>query len=406
MTHSVRGNKSKPMAQLTKNCSVAIIGIAFSSIALAQLPFPTPEAPNIDAEAYILIDANSGEVLAEQNADARRDPASLTKMMTSYVVGKAIEAKRISDSDMVLVGKNAWATGNPVLKGSSLMFLKPGDMVSVADLNKGIIIQSGNDACIAIAEHIAGSQNSFVDLMNNYAEQLGLTQTRFGTVHGLDADGQYTTARDMAFLGRALIHDLPNEYAIYKQKEYVFNNIKQMNRNGLLWDSTLSVDGIKTGHTNLAGYNLVASAVDGNTRLISAVLGGRTFKGREEESKKLLVWGFRSFETANPVKIGQPLAEETIWYGEQNHIKIGAPDGVFLTVPKGQAANVQLRYKLDDKYLTAPLAQNVKVGSMQFVLNNTVIAEKPLLTLEPVEEAGFFSRIWDFIKLTFHRIFS
>ena len=209
----------------------------------------TVAAPQLDARAWILMDYASGKVLAEGNADEKLDPASLTKLMTSYVVGQALKAGKIHLTDMVTIGKDAWATGNPELRGSSLMFLKPGDLVSVEDLNKGVIIQSGNDASIAIADYVAGSQDSFVGLMNNYAQKLGLTSTTFKTVHGLDAPGQFSTARDMALLGKALIHDVPDEYAIHKEKEFTFNKIKQPNRNRLLWSSNLNVDGMKTGTT-------------------------------------------------------------------------------------------------------------------------------------------------------------
>lgn len=394
----------KKQLSLKFKYSLAVLALAIGT-AHADISFPTPDAPKLDAEAYVLIDANSGEILAQYNADTRRDPASLTKMMTSYVVGEAIKSKRISTTDIVTISKDAWATGNPVLKGSSLMFLKPGDQVPVSELNKGIIIQSGNDACIAMAEHVAGSQDAFVNLMNNYAEQLGLTNTHFQTVHGLDAAGQYTTAKDIAFLGRALIKDLPEEYAVYKEKEFTFNNIKQTNRNGLLWDTSLNVDGIKTGHTNAAGYNLVGSAVEGNTRLISAVLGGRTFKGREEESKKLLTWGFRFFETATPLKANKPLVNETIWYGDENSVALGSLEDVYVTVPRGRAAELQVNYKLNDAYLSAPLEQGAEVGKMQFMLDDQVIAEKPLVALETVEETGFFGSIWDYIKLKFHQWF-
>lgn len=384
--------------------SLILLTLSLSS-AYADVNFPTAEAPKIDAEAYILIDANSGEILAEYNAETKRDPASLTKMMTSYVIGEAIKSNRITENDIVTISKDAWATGNPVLKGSSLMFLKPGDKVSVADLNKGIIIQSGNDACIAMAEYVAGSQDSFVNLMNTYSQQLGLTNTHFQTVHGLDAAGQYTTAKDMALLGKALIQNLPQEYEIYSHKDFTFNNIKQNNRNGLLWDTSLNVDGIKTGHTNAAGYNLVGSAVEGNTRLISAVLGGRTYKGREEESKKLLTWGFRFFETATPLKANIPLVNETIWYGKNNTVPLGSLDNVYITVPRGQAANLKVTQQLNDKYLTAPITKGTEVGKMQFILDDKVIAEKPLVVLETVEETGFFGSVWDYIKLKFHQWF-
>ncbi|CAK8736411.1 D-alanyl-D-alanine carboxypeptidase DacA [Sodalis praecaptivus] len=274
--------------------TVLVMGVVSASFADdVNLKTMIPGVPQIDAESYILIDYNSGKVLAEMNADARRDPASLTKMMTSYVIGQAIKAGKITPNDVVTVNKDAWATGNPVFKGSSLMFLKPGDRVPVSQLNRGIILQSGNDACVAMADYVAGSQDAFVGLMNNYVSALGLQNTHFETVHGLDAPGQFSSARDMAMIGKALIRDVPDEYATYKEKEFTFNNIRQMNRNGLLWDSNLNVDGIKTGHTESAGYNLVASATEGQMRLISAVLGGHSMKGRENESRKLLTWGFR-----------------------------------------------------------------------------------------------------------------
>ncbi|MDF7670761.1 serine hydrolase [Orbaceae bacterium ESL0721] len=386
--------------------SLAMLTLAFCSFAQADMPFPIPNIPQLDAESYILIDAKSGEILAEYNALQQRDPASLTKMMTSYVVGQALQSGNIKNDDMVVVSKDAWATGNPALKGSSLMFLEVGKTVSVADLNKGIIVQSGNDACIAMAEHIAGSQGAFVNLMNDYAKKIGLEHSHFETVHGLDAPGQYTTAKDMAFLGRALIRDLPDEYAIYKEKEFTYTLAKpQRNRNGLLWDTTLNVDGIKTGHTNAAGYNLVASAVDGNTRLISAVLGGRTYKGREEESKKLLVWGFRFFETANPVKSETPLVMAPIWFGAENNLQLGSVDAIYVTVPKGRAADVKIKYSVDN-YIYAPIAKGAKVGSMQFLLDDKVISEQPLVALQNIEKTGFFGTILDWIGLQFHKLFS
>ena len=386
--------------------SFGLLSLAICSSASAEMIFPIPAIPQLDAEAYILMDAKSGEILAQYNAEQQRDPASLTKMMTSYVVGQALESGRIKNDDMVLVSKDAWATGNPALKGSSLMFLEVGKTVRVSDLNKGIIIQSGNDACIAMAEHVAGSQGAFVNLMNEYAKKIGLQHTHFETVHGLDAPGQYTTAKDMALLGQALIRDLPTEYAIYKEKEFTYNLSKpQLNRNGLLWDTSLNVDGIKTGHTAAAGYNLVASAVDGNTRLISAVLGGRTFKGREEESKKLLTWGFRFFETANPVKPNDPLVNKSVWYGDQNEVKLGSINGAYITVPKGRAADVKVQYSIDD-YIYAPISKGTTVGKIQFLLDDKVINEQPLVALENVEETGFFGGIWDWIKLQFHKFFN
>lgn len=278
--------------------------------------------PGVDARAWILMDYASGKVLAEGNADEKLDPASLTKIMTSYVVGQALKAGKIKLTDMVTVGKDAWATGT-ALRGSSVMFLKPGDQVSVADLNKGIIIQSGNDACIALADYVAGSQESFIGLMNAYAKRLGLTNTTFQTVHGLDAPGQFSTARDMALLGKALIHDVPDEYAIHKEKEFTFNNIRQPNRNRLLWSTNLHVDGMKTGTTAGAGYNLVASATQGDMRLISVVLGAKTDRIRFNESEKLLTWGFRFFETVTPIKPDATFVTQRVWFGDKREVNLG-----------------------------------------------------------------------------------
>lgn len=364
-----------------------------------------PGVPQIDAEAYILMDYNSGKVLAEMNADTRRNPASLTKMMTSYVIGQAIKSGKIGPEDMVTVGKDAWATGNPEFKGSSLMFLKPGDRVPVSKLTRGINLQSGNDACVAMADYVAGSQDSFVNLMNNYVKALGLQNTHFKTVHGLDAEGQFSSARDMALIGQALIRDVPDEYAIYKEKEFTFNNIRQTNRNGLLWDTSLNVDGIKTGHTEAAGYNLVASATDGQMRLISTVLGGHTFKGRETESKKLLTWGFRFFETVAPLKVGKEFASEPVWFGDSDRVQLGVDKDVYLTIPRGRMKDLKASYVLNTPEIHAPLAKNQVVGTINFQLDGKTIDQRPLVIMNEVKEGGFFGRMVDYIRLMFHRWF-
>ncbi|CAK9885754.1 MAG: D-alanyl-D-alanine carboxypeptidase DacA [Candidatus Erwinia impunctatus] len=364
-----------------------------------------PGVPDIDAEAYILIDYNSGKVLAEKNADTRRDPASLTKMMTSYVIGQAVKAGKIHQDDIVTVNKDAWATGNPVFKGSSLMFLKPGDRVAVSALTRGIVLQSGNDACVAMADYVAGSQDAFVSLMNNYVKVLGLKNTHFQTVHGLDAEGQYSSARDMALIGQALIRDVPDEYAIYKEKEFTFNNIRQTNRNGLLWDTSLQVDGIKTGHTEAAGYNLVASATEGQMRLISTVMGGHTFKGRETESKKLLTWGFRFFETVAPLKADKEFASEPVWFGNSDRVKLGVAEDVYLTIPRGRMKDLKASYTLTNTELHAPLAKNQVVGTINFQLDGKEIEQRTLVVLNDMPEGGFFSRLIDHIRLMFHRWF-
>jgi D-alanyl-D-alanine carboxypeptidase (penicillin-binding protein 5/6) len=365
----------------------------------------TADAPQVDARAWILMDYASGKVLAEGNADEKLDPASLTKLMTSYVVGQALKAGKIHLTDMVTIGKDAWATGNPVLRGSSLMFLKPGDLVSVEDLNKGVIIQSGNDASIAIADYVAGSQDSFVSLMNNYAQKLNLTSTTFKTVHGLDAPGQFSTARDMALLGKALIHDVPEEYAIHKEKEFTFNKIKQPNRNRLLWSSNLNVDGMKTGTTAGAGYNLVASATQGDMRLISVVLGTKTDRIRFNESEKLLTWGFRFYETVTPIKPDATFVTQRVWFGDANEVKLGAGEAGSVTIPRGQLKNLKASFTLTEPQLTAPLKKGQVVGAIDFQLNGKSIEQRPLMVMEAVEEGGFFSRMWDFVLMKFHTWF-
>lgn len=365
----------------------------------------TPAAPPVDARAWILMDYASGKVLAEGNADEKLDPASLTKLMTSYVVGQALKAGKIHLTDTVTVGKDAWATGNPALRGSSLMFLKPGDQVSVADLNKGVIIQSGNDASIAIADYVAGSQDSFVSLMNSYAQKLGLTNTTFKTVHGLDAPGQFSTARDMALLGKALIHDVPDEYAIHKEKEFTFNKIRQPNRNRLLWSTSMNVDGMKTGTTEGAGYNLVASATQGDMRLISVVLGAKTDRIRFNESEKLLTWGFRFFETVTPVKPDATFVSQRVWFGDSSEVKLGAGEAGSITIPKGQFKNLKASFILNQPELEAPLKKGQVVGTINFQLNDKTIEQRPLVVMEAVNEAGFFGRMWDFVLLKFHQWF-
>ena len=380
--------------------------------ALLILLAPTVQAaeqptapPSVDARAWILMDYASGKVLAEGNADEKLDPASLTKIMTSYVVGQALKAGKINLNDMVTVGKDAWATGNPALRGSSVMFLKPGDQVAVSDLNKGVIIQSGNDACIALADYVAGSQESFIGLMNGYAKKLGLTNTTFQTVHGLDAAGQFSTARDMALLGKALIHDVPEEYAIHKEKEFTFNKIRQPNRNRLLWSTNLNVDGMKTGTTAGAGYNLVASATQGDMRLISVVLGAKTDRIRFNESEKLLTWGFRFFETVNPIKAGKEFASEPAWFGDNDRASLGVDKDVYLTIPRGRMKDLKASYVLNNAELHAPLQKNQVVGTINFQLDGKTIDQRPLVVLQEIPEGNFFGKIIDYIKLMFHHWF-
>ncbi|MBV4367736.1 serine hydrolase [Erwiniaceae bacterium CMYE1] len=389
----------------------AVIGtVMLPVLCLVSLPYSQaaepPAPPQIEAKAWILMDYHSGKVLTEFNADSRHDPASLTKIMASYVIGQAIKAGKIHDDDLVTVGKDAWATGNPLLKGSSLMFLKPGDRIPVSELNKGIVIQSGNDASIALADYVAGSQDSFVGLMNGYVRALGLNNTHFKTVHGLDSDGQYSTARDMALLGQALIRDVPAEYALHKEKEFTFNRIKQHNRNRLLWSTNLNVDGIKTGHTAGAGNNLVASATEGDQRLISVVLGAATDAIRFRESEKLLTWGFRFYETVTPIKADKPFATQRVWYGDRKEVNLGVAKDAALTLPKGELKNLKASFVLNEPQLTAPLAKNQAVGTIDFQLNGKTIEQRPLVVMDEVKEGGFFSRIGDFILMKLNGWFS
>ncbi len=375
-----------------------MVALLLVSPSLVQADQPS-NAPQIDAKAWILMDYNSGKVLAESHADDRLDPASLTKMMTSYVIGQALKSGKIKSTDMVSIGQDAWATGNPQLRGSSLMFLKPGDQVSVSDLNKGIVVQSGNDACIALADYVAGSQGAFIELMNNYVKQLGLQNTHFSTVHGLDEPGQYSTARDMALIGQALIRDVPDEYALNSEKEFAFNKIRQPNRNRLLWSTDLHVDGIKTGYTSGAGNNLVASATSGNMRLISVVLGAKTDAIRFRESEKLLNWGFQFYETVSPIKSDKPFVQQRVWFGDTKYADLGVIKDPAVTVPKGQVNNLKAGYTLNSPALEAPLTKGQVVGTVNFQLDGKVIEQKQLVVLEDVKQGGFFSRIWDYISL-------
>ncbi|KAA8729567.1 serine hydrolase [Ewingella americana] len=393
-----------PKFQRTFQCALGG-GVMLLALPAAQAD-TNPVAPQINAKSWVLMDYNSGKILTESNPDARLDPASLTKIMVSYVVGQAIKSGKVTPDDMVSVGQDAWATGNPVLRGSSLMFLKPGDKVPVSELNKGIVIQSGNDASIALADYIAGSQDSFVSLMNRYSQQLKLDNTHFKTVHGLDADGQYSSAKDMALLSQALIRDTPDEYALHKEKEFTFNRIRQINRNRLLWSSNLNVDGIKTGYTSGAGYNLVSSASDpSGMRLIAVVMGAPSDRIRFSESESLLTWGFRFFETLTPIKAGNAFTTQRVWFGEEKMVPLGVAEDASLTMPKGQLKNLKASFNLTNKELEAPLSKNQVVGTVDFSLDGKVIDSRPLVALQEVKEGGFFSRIWDFVMMKISGLF-
>ncbi|MCL1142022.1 serine hydrolase [Shewanella gaetbuli] len=363
-----------------------------------RAPMVMPDAPNVAAKAYVLMDYYSGRVIAEENAYESLNPASLTKMLTSYVIGHEVKVGNISLDDDVLITKNAWSKNFP---DSSKMFIEVGKTVKVADLNRGIIIQSGNDACVAMAEHIAGTEDAFVDLMNSWAKQLGMNDSYFENSHGLDSDNHKTTAYDMAILGAALIRDVPEEYRVYSEKSFTFNGIKQYNRNGLLWDKSLNVDGIKTGHTSGAGYNLVTSATnDEGMRLVTVVMGTNSESARKAESKKLLNYGFRFFETITPYRAGDTFVSQKIWYGDVENVDLGVMTDTPLTIPRGQAKQLQANFELT-KPLTAPLAKGETVGRVYFQLDGKDIAQFPLVTLNTVQEGSWVSKLMDYFKQLF-----
>lgn len=367
----------------------------------AAAPIVMPDAPQIAAKGYVLMDFHSGKILASKEADTKLSPASLTKMMTSYVIGQELARGNISPDDDVVISKNAWAKNFP---DSSKMFIEVGTTVKVEDLNRGIIIQSGNDACVAMAEHIAGSEDAFVDLMNAWASSLQMTNTHFANVHGLDDPNLYSTPHDMAKLGQALIRDVPDEYKIYSEQKYTYNGITQYNRNGLLWDKSMNVDGIKTGHTSNAGYSLVSSATEGQMRLVAVVMGTKDANARKSESKKLLSYGFRFFETVAPHKKGETFVEEQIWMGDKSTVALGVDEDTYVTLPRGQAKNLTASFVLE-KELKAPINKGDVVGKLYYQVDGEDVAQYPLLALENVEEGSLFSRLWDYIVLLFKGLF-
>lgn len=380
------------VSQLTR--AVALLAGLVTVAANASI---IPPAPQVNANGYILVDYTTGYVIAEGNADEHLAPASLTKMMTSYIIGREIQDGRVSPNDLVTISENAWAKNFPE---SSKMFIEVGKQISVADLNRGIIISSGNDACVAMAEHIAGSESAFADLMNNYAFELGMTNSNFMNSHGLPDPEQYTTARDMATMGIALIRDVPEEYAIYSEKEFTFNNIKQYNRNSLLWDASMNVDGIKTGHTQEAGYSLVTSAVEGDTRLVAVVMGTSSEQARKVESKKLLNYGFRYYETVQAYSAGDSFVDQRVWGGEQDTVALGIANDAVMTLPRGQRDNLKASIELAQE-LEAPIAKGTEVGTVSIQLEGETLVSYPLVTLNEVAEGGMFKQLTDWVLRKF-----
>jgi len=371
----------------------------FAAAQSAVIPAP----PQVAAQAYLLVDAHTGAVLVEHNADLPLPPASLVKMMTAYVLAGEIESGRVNADDLVTVSRNAWSQ-NPVFAGSSLMWIEPGKPVSIRELEYGIIISSGNDATVAVAEHLAGSEAAFAEMMNSYAQALGMHSSHFVNSHGLPAEGQVVTARDLAKLSAAMINDFPEHYALYREREFTYNNIRQYNRNSLLGEDS-TVDGIKTGFTRESGYCLVASAERNGMRLISVVLGTRSPAVRKNETRGLLNYGFRFYETASLFEPEQILAEPRLWKGVQDSVAVGVLDAAKVTLPRGQREQLQTDMELQSA-VAAPISRGDSLGTVRLSLDGQLVFEAPLVALETVEQAGFFARVWDSIKMWISKLFS
>jgi D-alanyl-D-alanine carboxypeptidase (penicillin-binding protein 5/6) len=371
---------------------------------------PAPAAPSValtppevPGSAWVLMDFESGQVLAENNSRAPLDPASITKVMTSYVVADALSKGDIKLEDEVFISERAWRQGGAGTDGS-FSGLQVNAKAKLDDIIHGLVIQSGNDASIALAEHIAGTEEAFADLMNQYAKRLGMNDSHFVNSHGLTAEGHKMSAYDIALLSRALIRDHPEHYALYSIEEYTYGGIKQYNRNGLLFRDS-SVDGIKTGHTEAAGYCLAASAKRGDQRLISVVMGikgsrNEGFKQREDANQALLNWGFRAFETHKLYSAGQTVAEPEVWRGANDTAPLGVARDLYVTIPRGRYAELKAEMGVPP-LLIAPLAEGQEVGSVKVNLGAQVVADMPLVSLQAQEEAGFFRRTWHDVLLLF-----
>ena len=359
-----------------------------------------PPAPKLPADAYFLMDATTGQVLVDHNGDLALPPASLTKIMTSYVLAEEVEAGRASLDDMITVSRKAWSQ-NPTFNGSSLMWIEPGKQVSLADLERGIVISSGNDASVAVAEHLAGTEASFVDVMNQLALELGLTNTIFRNPHGLPHPEHRSTARDLAKLSVALINSYPEHYEIYKERSFTYNGIKQFNRNSLL-RSDSTVDGLKTGYTSEAGYGLVASAQRDDMRLVSVVLGSASTRSRTSESSSLLNYGFRFFQNLRPLSAEVTLVEPKVWKGAADSVYAGVLESIVLTVPRERsAADIEI---ITDEQLEAPLSRGDEIGMVRVVRGGELIYETPLVVLEDVPSGGFLKRLIDALILWFQNL--
>ena len=380
------------------------VALPFAAIAQSTPPppppkgMPIPAAPTLSANSYILVDFNSGYVLVESDPDMPVEPASITKVMTSYIVFSELANGNIKLTDTVTVSETAWRTGG------SRMFIEPSMQPTVEQLLKGMVIQSGNDASVALAEHLAGTEEAFAGLMNHYAEQLGMTNSNFMNATGLPHENHFTTARDVATLSIALIKNFPDFYQWYSEKEYSFNNIRQHNRNNLLWRDP-AVDGLKTGHTEAAGYCLAASAMRDGMRLISVVLGSGSETSRVNESQTLLNYGFRFFETIQLYKAGQELAQGKVWKGEGDQIRLGIHDELFITIPRGRYDDLDAQVEMRPE-LIAPIVEGEQVGQISIRIEDVEITSRGLVALESIPEAGFFGRTWDSMTMWFGELLS
>lgn len=359
----------------------------------ATSPTKNSNVPTIAAQSYLLQDFHSGQILLEKEADTQIDPASLTKIMTAYIVFEQLREGKIQLTDEVKISEKAWRSIG------SRMYLEVSTKVSVDLLLKGMIIQSGNDAAIALAEHIAGSEEKFVAIMNEYTQKLGLTHTYYTNCTGLTAEGHYSTARDLGRIARKLIQDFPEYYRLYSEKEFTYDHVTQSNRNLLLWRDK-SVDGLKTGYTEAAGYCLIASAKRGGMRLISVMLGTTSKKARADESQKLLEYGFSTYETYQLYQANEMLNTETVWQGAVNKVELGLNEPLYVTIPKGQYANLKAMLYID-KHIVAPVATGKQYGTLRLNLAELALAEYPIVALHDVAEGNLWQQATDFIWLQF-----
>lgn len=365
--------------------------VALPEAAGVESTIPAAPAPST-AKAWIVMDYATKQVLAGENIHEHLAPASMTKVMTSYAIAAEIQAGRVKRTDPVLMSENAWRKGGAGTDGSYSGF-PVNKTASLDEMEKGMVVQSGNDAAIAIAEHIAGSEDAFAALMNTYAQRLGLHDTHFVDVTGLSVQGHYSSAYDMALLGRALIHDYPSTYAYNKIKELTVNGIKQPNRNLLLWRDP-SVDGIKTGHTSEAGYCIMNSAQRGDQRLITVIMGAGSERQRADASMALLTWGFRFFQTYKMYDPSKEVASEKLWKGTVDNVKLTVNSPLLVTIPRGQYSRLQPSMHLP-KLLEAPIVKGQKIGTLDVMLDGKQIAQAPLVAMNDVPMSGFFDRLWD-----------